>query len=88
MPTSHFNSFRRAFLYGALLLAVFVAPLAQSQSSLSSKERKEVFEYVWTVVHEKYYDTKTNGVDWKNVRNRYKERVENGVHQFLGLLLR
>lgn len=77
MPTSHFNSFRRAFLYGALLLAVFVAPLAQSQSSLSSKERKEVFEYVWTVVHEKYYDTKTNGVDWKNVRNRYKERVEN-----------
>ncbi len=69
-------SSRRLIFYCALILAVFVVPLAQSQSSLSVKERKEVFEYVWTVVQEKYYDTKTNGVDWKSVRNRYKERIE------------
>jgi carboxyl-terminal processing protease len=66
---------RRSFLV-FLALAVFAAPLAQSQTSLSIKDRKDVFEYVWTVVNEKYYDSKTNGVDWKGVRNRYKERVE------------
>jgi carboxyl-terminal processing protease len=62
-----------------LLLALFVAPLAQpqtSQTSLSAKDRRDVFEYVWTIIHEKYYDAKTNGVDWKNVRSRYKSRVE------------
>ena len=70
------SSSRRLIFYCALILAVFVVPLAHSQSSLSVKERKEVFEYVWTVINEKYYDTKTNGVDWKGMRNRYKERLE------------
>ncbi len=69
------NSSRRLLL-GSLLLALFVAPLAQSQPSLSRKDRKDVFEYVWTVIQEKYYDAKTNGVDWKSVRNRYKSRSE------------
>jgi carboxyl-terminal processing protease len=75
MPSRHPNSLRRLFLSG-LLLALFVAPLAQSQTSLSVKDRKDVFDYVWTVIHEKYYDTKTNGVDWKNVRERYKNRLD------------
>ncbi len=66
---------RRLICYCFLLL-ISLAPIAQSQSSLSTKDRKEVFEYVWTVVNEKYYDTKTNGIDWKGVRNRYKERIE------------
>lgn len=74
MPLRRPNSLRRLFLCG-LLLAIFVAPLAQSQSSLSLKDRKDVFDYVWTVIHEKYYDAKTNGIDWKSVRNRYKERL-------------
>jgi carboxyl-terminal processing protease len=72
MPLRHPHSLRHIFLYG-LLLALFVAP--QAQTSLSVKDRKDVFDYVWTVIHEKYYDTKTNGVDWKNVRHRYKERL-------------
>lgn len=79
-PNSSLRSFtrspRRLIAYCALILVVFVAPVAQSQASLSSKDRKEVFEYVWTVVNEKYYDTKTNGVDWKSLRNRYKERLD------------
>lgn len=69
------NSPSRLFLCVVLFLAS-IAPLAQSQTSLSSKDRKDVFAYVWTVIHEKYYDTKTNGVDWKGVRERYKSRLD------------
>lgn len=58
-----------------LLLAV-VALAQTPQPSLSSKERKGVFEQVWTLVNEKYYDTKTNGVNWKEARKNYKDRAE------------
>ncbi len=76
-PSRHLApSPRHLICYCLLLLLISLAPIAQSQSSLSVKDRKEVFEYVWTVVNEKYYDTKTNGIDWKGVRNRYKERIE------------
>ncbi|MBS1807229.1 MAG: hypothetical protein JST84_03445 [Acidobacteria bacterium] len=58
------------------LLLVGAAFAQAPQTSLSSKERKDVFEYVWTVVNEKYYDPKTNGVNWKEARRIFKDRVE------------
>ena len=84
MPTSFSNlpfrrivrSSRHFFAASLFLCAIFVAPVAQSQTSLSIKDRKDVFEYVWTVIHEKYYDPKTNGVDWKSLRQRYKNRLD------------
>lgn len=82
------NSPHRLFLCVVLFLAS-IAPLAQSQPSLSSKDRKEVFDYVWTVINEKYFDTKTNGIDWKAVRERYKQRLDSVQTdaQFYQLLL-
>ena len=76
MQSRFLNSSYRYFFRVAFLLALLVASFAQSQPTLSSKDRKEVFDYVWTVVNEKYYDTKTNGVDWKSVRERYKNRLD------------
>ena len=74
--TSH--CFHRVFICWVLLLVVaaFAQAPQPSQASLSAKDRKDVFEFVWTVVNEKYYDTKTNGVNWKEARKLYKDRVE------------
>lgn len=70
--------FYRVLIGWTLLL--FVAAFAQAprgaQVSLSSKDRKDVFEFVWTVINEKYYDPKTNGVNWKDSHKLYKDRVE------------
>ncbi|MFN7931191.1 MAG: S41 family peptidase [Blastocatellia bacterium] len=65
-------------LHRLLLLWFFlVTAFAQApQPSLSGKERKDVFDQVWTLVNERYYDAKTNGVNWKEARRTYKDRVE------------
>ncbi len=63
----------------ALACAVSVkaqSPARSSSSTLSSKERVELFEQVWKTIDEKYYDPSFNGVDWKAVRERYRPRVE------------
>lgn len=71
----HPHRLHRIFLGWLVLLAV--AAFAQAPPpSLSSKDRKDVFEQVWTLVNEKYYDTKTNGVNWKEARKTYKDRIE------------
>jgi carboxyl-terminal processing protease len=65
-----------SWLFRTFILTVFVVAFAQSPTSLSSKDRKVVFDFVWTVINEKYYDSKTNGVNWKEARKRYKDRIE------------
>ena len=67
----------RIILLWAVVMAVTLSAVAQVpvQPALSGKDRKEIFDYVWTTVSEKYYDPKMNGVDWKDVRKRYKDRV-------------
>lgn len=62
----------------ALVAALVSAPGAgaQGRSSLSPRDRAEVFEQVWKTVNEKYYDPSFNGTDWKAVRARYAARVE------------
>lgn len=43
--------------------------------SLSEKDRIEVFEKVWKVVRDKYYDSSFNGVDWNAAHERYRSRL-------------
>lgn len=69
--------FHKFIFCSFFFLLTFVGALAQSQSTLSIKDRKDVFDYVWNTVNEKYYDPNLNGLDWKEVRNRYKNRIEN-----------
>jgi carboxyl-terminal processing protease len=61
-----------------------------SSSSLSAKERAQVFEKVWKTIEEKYYDPSFNGVDWQAVRERYRPGVEAaaGEEEFYELLNR
>jgi carboxyl-terminal processing protease len=43
---------------------------------LTAKDRKEVFEKIWKDIYNHYYDPSYNGVDWKEVRQRYAPLVE------------
>src|SRR5260221_589504 len=55
-------------------------PGAVSESApkelLTAKDRKEVFEKIWKEIYNHYYDPSYNGVDWKEVRQRYTPLVE------------
>jgi carboxyl-terminal processing protease len=48
----------------------------QSSRQLSPKTRQEVFERVWKEIADHYYDRSFNGVDWNEVRARYKPLVD------------
>lgn len=44
-------------------------------SSLSSRDRGKLFEQVWQLINDKYYDPLFNGTDWKAVRERYRSKL-------------
>src|SRR5215471_7232958 len=47
----------------------------EAGSSLNSKDRTKVFEQVWQLINEKYYDPSFNGTDWKAIRERYRAKL-------------
>ena len=47
----------------------------EADSSLSSRDRTKVFEQVWQLINEKYYDPSFNGTDWKAIRERYRAKL-------------
>lgn len=57
----------RAFLFLALLLVLFI--------SAGDKQLK-LFDEVWKLIHDEYYDQKFNGVNWERTRTRYRPDAE------------
>jgi carboxyl-terminal processing protease len=57
---------------------------------LSAEDRREVFEDVWKMVDEKYYDPSFNGVNWNAVRERYYPLIQRAAtdEEFYTLLKR
>lgn len=53
---------------------------ADAPASLSRQERIEVFEDVWRTVNEQYYDSSFHGVNWQEVHDRYRPRVERAAN--------
>jgi carboxyl-terminal processing protease len=45
-------------------------------ASLSRDERVEIFEQVWQIINDDYYDPAFNGVNWRDVHTRYLPRAE------------
>src|SRR5712671_1022320 len=45
-------------------------------TDLSAKDRVRIFEQVWKLVNENYYNTNFNGVDWNRVHERYRPQAE------------
>ncbi len=67
----------------ALLTACGISKKTESTSvatdapaALSRQERIEIFEDVWKTINEQYYDSTFHGVNWQEVHNRYRPRVE------------
>ena len=56
---------RALFLSAFLFLAA--TPLA---AQTSAAERAAIFEQVWTLIDQKYYDASFNGVDWRAVKKK------------------
>ncbi|MCC7352343.1 MAG: PDZ domain-containing protein [Anaerolineae bacterium] len=67
----------RILLLSILLAGAVLAPAAASPVAreLTPAERERVFERTWSLVNDLYYDTRYNGVDWREVRTRYRSRV-------------
>lgn len=57
---------------------------------LTARERADVFDDVWEIVNEKYYDSAFNGVNWRAVRERYRPQVGrvDSDQEFYGVLKR
>jgi carboxyl-terminal processing protease len=60
-----------------LLVTALLVPCGHAQQlpALSPVMRGKIFEQVWKLVDEKYYDASFNGVNWQEVRNRYRPRL-------------
>ena len=70
----------KSFVSFLLLLALFLSGVsgvgfALEKVELSEDDKRQVFEKVWNLINERYYDPKLNGVDWEGVRNKYLPEV-------------
>ncbi len=48
---------------------------SQTQEELSPKDKAEVFQKVWNLINDRYYDSNLNGVDWLGVKKRYEPQI-------------
>jgi carboxyl-terminal processing protease len=49
---------------------------AETETPLSQKDKTEVFQKVWELIDEHYYDPKMNGVDWRSQQAKYRPLIE------------
>lgn len=61
-------------LISALLFCSATSALAASRC-MSAKDRVRIFDQVWRLVGEKYYDPNFNGVNWNALRDEYRPRA-------------
>src|SRR5690348_15974771 len=70
----------RLFLHRALrflVLPLLFALLATAHASpLSPKDRASVFEQVWELIRDRYYDPSYHGLNWDGIHERYRLRVQ------------
>ena len=65
-------------LLASILIACSFAPAVRGwdDSSLTPKERQEVFEQVWEELNYNFYDPTFKGVNWKDVHQKYLPQLE------------
>src|SRR5207253_7231929 len=63
----------------SLLMSYWTASHAIDKSeseSLSAEDRTEILEIVWKTINDDYYNPDFHGLNWSEVRERYRPRVE------------
>ena len=93
VPTMRRSSHHRGLSAFLLLVICFsiTAPSSHARAKtqqLSSKDRATLFEQVWRLIGEKYYDANFNGVNWSAVRDKYRPLVAgaSGDAEFYSIL--
>jgi carboxyl-terminal processing protease len=62
----------RNMIFAALtLFLAFARATSGTSHSLSPKDREQIFERVWKVIDDHYYDPEFGGVKWQEVHQRY-----------------
>ena len=62
--------------YALFLLALVVFGANSLHAQIPATERAAIFEQVWSIINEKYYDASFNGVDWRAVKMKYSAQLE------------
>lgn len=68
---------RRVAIFLGGLLAVLLCILIPTTLSALKPPQVAVFEEVWQTVRDNFYDPNFNGVDWKNLRQKYQTQIAN-----------
>lgn len=72
------NAVKSLIICQILILAtsIIFGQSGKPDFSLSDAGKIEIFEQVWGIINEKYYDANFHGVDWQEVRERYRPQIE------------
>lgn len=62
-------------LVAAAVAALSLATTLRADAALTARQRRQVFDIVWTRVRDRHMDPKLGGVDWNRVRRIYAPRV-------------
>jgi carboxyl-terminal processing protease len=60
------------------ILAAFLA-VSPLRAALTSEQRQlslQSFEYVWTVIRDKHWQTKPGGLDWQAIHDEFRPKIE------------
>lgn len=63
----------RAFALAAVLTCLTAAASAQEDSR---RDYLPVFDQLWSIVNDEFFDPQMNGIDWRAVRERYRPEAE------------
>jgi len=78
MMGKSFLVFRLFYLSVAILL--FLSPQTahtqQRPASLSREERIRVFDQVWRLIYDNYYDKNFRGIDWREQKERFRPQAQ------------
>ncbi len=61
--------------FALLFTAIPSASFGYSAEELTFEDRTEIFENVWNLINDRYYDPNMNGVDWRRVRGNYEQQI-------------
>jgi carboxyl-terminal processing protease len=61
------------------LPALLSGSVAAQSASLTRKERLSVFNRIWRLINDRYYDPALNGLDWNASRNRFEPRIQSAA---------